>query len=77
LDENYPLNGTCQRKDDKENYGKKRSEVTKLDINNNNLTLTGELTLTGFTNLTKLNCYANKLTKLDLSNCSKLTKLDC
>jgi Leucine-rich repeat (LRR) protein len=75
LDENYPLNGTCQRKDDKENCGKKRSEVTKLDISNNNLI--GELTLTGFTNLTKINCYDNKLTKLDLSNCSKLTKLDC
>ncbi|CAG8641877.1 17099_t:CDS:2, partial [Racocetra fulgida] len=33
----YPTNGTCQRKEDKENYGKRRSEIVNLDISNQNL----------------------------------------
>ena len=75
LDSNYPLNGKCQRKEDRENDGKKRSEITKLDISEQNLI--GELNLTGFVNLTELYCFNNNLTNLDLSNCLKLTILEC
>jgi hypothetical protein len=36
LEENYPEGG-CKRKEDKENYGKKRAEIENLDISNQNL----------------------------------------
>ena len=58
------------------NYPKeKRSEITKLDISEKKLT--GKLKLKGFINLTKLDCSQNSLTKLDLSDCSRLTGLCC
>ena len=75
LDSNYPLNGKCQRKGDEENIGKKRSEITKLDINKQNLT--GEVKLSGFSNLTKIYCFKNNLTKLDVSNLPNLIELVC
>jgi hypothetical protein len=37
--------------------------------------LEGSLSLKGFTNLVVLNCSTNKLTNLDLTNCSQLTEL--
>ncbi|CAG8797945.1 17326_t:CDS:1, partial [Racocetra fulgida] len=34
LNLNYPVNGTYQRIDDKENYGKTREQIINLDISN-------------------------------------------
>ena len=86
LDENYPKNGVCQRAtDDKKvsmdeeggwnNYGKTRTEITKLDFSLKNLE--GELDLSDFINLEKLNCSFNQLTNLGLSKCFQLTELNC
>lgn len=60
LNEKYPDNGTatCVNQDDKENYGKKRSEITSLDISNKDLE--GSLSFTNFTNLKKLNISYNR-----------------
>ena len=46
-------------------------------INWNNKSLVGELDLSGFTSLTTLNCYGNKLTTLVVSGCTALTTLTC
>ncbi|CAI2184688.1 6048_t:CDS:2 [Funneliformis geosporum] len=59
------------------NFGKKRNEIEKLDISCKHLT--GNLDLSGFINLTKLDCSDNKLTNLSFLNTlphpEKLTKL--
>ncbi|MDR2385378.1 MAG: hypothetical protein LBD80_06960 [Tannerella sp.] len=39
--------------------------------------LTGELDLSGCTNLTQLTCYDNQISALDVSDLTKLTKLCC
>ncbi|CAG8608389.1 5800_t:CDS:2 [Ambispora gerdemannii] len=52
-----------------------RSKIKKLDFIEKDLT--GDLNLTGFDNLTELDCFRSNLTNLDLSDCSSLTKLDC
>lgn len=39
--------------------------------------LTGELDLSEFPNLKKLNCSVNEITSLDLTNCPNLTELKC
>ena len=75
LNQNYPTNGTCQRQDDKENYGKRREEITKLNISEKKLK--GSLKLEGFTNLEKLDCSGNFLSNLELRNCPKLIILNC
>jgi len=60
LDENYPVNGVSQNKDDSENYGKKgRKDITKLVISNKNLE--ENITLTDFPNLQILDISNNKL----------------
>ena len=81
LDKNYPRKGTCQIKKDRwgssENYGRIRAQITELNISDKNLT--GELKLTGFTNLTTLYCSDNNLTNLDFLtqlNPKQLTNLD-
>jgi len=58
INQNYPVNGTCQRVEDKENYGKTRSQITELDVSNQNLE--GIFNIDGF-RLKKLNCSFNKL----------------
>jgi hypothetical protein len=89
LDENYPKKGACIRETtdkltnremgwDNEvwnNIGKKREEITKLDISNQNLA--GDLKLERFVNLKFLNCNDNKLTSLKIVNSSKLGILSC
>jgi len=50
-----------------------RKETSRIDISSRNLE--GELKLEGFTNLKKLDCSNNKLTKIDVSDCSKLEEL--
>ena len=70
INQNYPINGTCQRQNDKENYGKRREEIVNLDISDQNLA--GELNLAGFVNLKKLNCSYNLLDDLAF-----LDKLPC
>nr|CAG8433650.1 12612_t:CDS:10 [Entrophospora candida] len=56
--------GICLGEYEKQNVGKKREEVTELDINNKELE--GKLDLSGFKNLKKLNCSYNKLTSLNI-----------
>lgn len=77
LDKNYPSEGTCQRKDWKgnnhQNYGKKRIQITELDIIGKGLT--GSLNLIGFNNLTKFDCSGNQLTNPSFLNQLNLTKL--
>src|SRR5436305_10847451 len=66
LDKNYPKNGVALIREERSfrnDEGKVRSEITKLYVNDKNLE--GELDLSDFKNLTKLNCRNNKLTKLD------------
>jgi len=73
LDENFPKEGTSKYSGYE---GKKRSEITKLDINNN--FLKGFLKLEGFDSLEELNCYGNYLTDIDfadIKNPEKLKKL--
>lgn len=53
----------------------KRTEITDLNINSKDLE--GELKLTGFFKLKKLDCAWNKLIDLDLSNCHELTWIEC
>ena len=48
--------------------------LTKLDISN--LDLKGELDLRNFSKLEELDCSNNFLTRLDLSGCSRLKKLN-
>jgi Leucine-rich repeat (LRR) protein len=109
LDEWFPINGTCKRKEggkwidkwhpsEKEwenykketnleveslsdwkhlysNYGKRRAEITHLDISQEELA--GSLDLSNFVQLTLLNCHLNQLTSLDVSNNTQLTRLNC
>jgi hypothetical protein len=87
LDKKYPLNGTCQRDNDPTNKGKKREDITHLDISQGKVgkkrvfseekNLTGPLNLTGFTNLRTLKCSGHELTNLDISGCQYLTNLEC
>lgn len=51
----------------------KRTTIIKLEIKE--LKLRGELNLSGFTKLTKLDCSHNQLTRLDLSNSLQLKEL--
>jgi len=84
LDENYPQDGTCIRKNELsgsgvnniDNFGKRREEITKLYISNGKQ-MDGSLNLNGFVNLRELHCNNNKLTSLDLTNCEKLEVIDC
>ncbi|RHZ35880.1 GTPase [endosymbiont GvMRE of Glomus versiforme] len=84
LNEKYPINSACQRDNDSENKGKKREEITRLDIRKgkvgwylNEKTLVGSLKLEGFTNLRTLIVSSHQLIKLDVSNCPNLEELDC
>jgi len=52
-----------------------RSEITELDISNQDLE--EHLDLRDFANLKVLDCSVNKLTSIDLSNCQKLEKISC
>ncbi|CAG8465247.1 17834_t:CDS:10, partial [Racocetra persica] len=51
-----------------------QQNIRKLDISN--LDLRGELNLSNFTKLEELNCANNLLTRLDLSGCDNLKKLN-
>jgi len=66
INQNYPVNGNCQRQDDKENFGKKRKEIINLDISKQNLE--GKLDLSGFVSLERLNCSYNSLDDLEFLN---------
>jgi len=77
LDENYPINGTCVRKNEVSwlnNFGKSRKDIKQLFIANENLL--GFLELVGFGNLTYLDCSSNQLTQLTL-HCPNLIELIC
>ena len=59
-----------------QNYPKpQRKEITKLNLNQKNLT--GTLDLSDFPNLEKLSCGNNYLTALNLVNCLKLKEIYC
>ncbi|CAI2170657.1 13503_t:CDS:2 [Funneliformis geosporum] len=77
LDQYYPKNGVCLSDSGYNNKGKKRSEITQLDISKKKLI--GDLDLSDFVNLRRLACNSNQLTRLFLSQnkCSdnKLTEL--
>ena len=86
LDQNYPKKDKCIRETDNEgfildwgigwnNIGKKRSEITKLDIRD--CDLEGHLKLEGFVNLKDLQCFNNNLTSLKIIGNSDLEFLDC
>lgn len=88
LNEKYPENRVCQRNFDQKNKGKKREEITELDISKGNIgktfwggegdkNLVGSLKLEGFTNLRKLICSGHELISLDVSDCPNLEELDC
>ena len=75
LEEYYPENRVCKEKNDNDNFGKRRSEITKLDISKKNLAYS--LKLKGFNNLTTLFCFNNQLTELDVNSCTGLNTLYC
>src|SRR5690242_20068376 len=86
LDEKYPLDRVCKRGKDKENEGKRREEITDLDIRKEKIgntffgegkTLTGSLKLEGFTNLRRLIVSSHQLVALDVSECKNLVELYC
>ncbi|CAI2180980.1 6689_t:CDS:2 [Funneliformis geosporum] len=89
LDKEYPINGTCQRISDSENRGKKRADITTLDISKGKVghsagnllfgdkVLTSSLKLEGFTNLRVLIISSHQLISLDTSDCPNLEALDC
>ncbi|CFW92728.1 protein of unknown function (Leucine Rich repeat domain) [endosymbiont DhMRE of Dentiscutata heterogama] len=52
-----------------------KNKITNLDISNKNLE--GNLDLSDFTNLEKLNCSFNQINSLNLSNCENLKEIDC
>jgi len=60
---------------DKNYLKEQRVEITDLNVNGKNLE--GELKLTDFFKLKKLDCAWNKLTSLSLSNCYGLTWIEC
>ncbi|CAG8466579.1 46056_t:CDS:10, partial [Gigaspora margarita] len=55
--------------------GKKRNEVTELDISEKGLV--GKLDLSGFVNLENFNCSENKLTALNVNDCLDLKIIHC
>ena len=57
------------------NSKEKREKITKLYVWEKNLE--GTLNLTDFSSLEELHCSKNNLTSLNLSNCLKLTFLNC
>lgn len=66
LDRYYPENGTCQRKEDEENYGKTSEEIINLDISGQSLegglALWSKKRINGrFPNLRTLNASFNSL----------------
>src|SRR5438128_8493194 len=50
-----------------------RKNITQLNISKRNLE--GHLDLREFVNLERLDCSKNRLTSLDISNCSKLAQV--
>ena len=52
----------------------KKDKIDILNLNSRNLT--GEMNLTGFTNLKTLECTNNQITSLDVSNCPNLVHLN-
>ncbi|KAF0507924.1 putative Non-specific protein-tyrosine kinase [Gigaspora margarita] len=90
INQKYPKYGTCDRNADPENKGKRRDEITNLDIslgkiggstsifgNGEPKKLFGALKLEGFTNLRILKICSHQLTSLDVSACINLEDLDC
>ncbi|WNE41683.1 MAG: hypothetical protein AD073_000017 [Mycoplasmataceae bacterium] len=76
LEENYPQNGFCLYDEydfEYKNEGKKRNEITQLNISEQ--CLEGDLDLADFVNLEELYCANNQLTSLDLSHCINLREL--
>lgn len=81
LDENYPKEGICVRKEwdgkNHQDFGKKRSEITTLFIAYNHKNLEGSLVLNGFSNLKEFIWSSSKITSLDCSNCKQLEEVTC
>ncbi|KLL04733.1 MAG: hypothetical protein MRERV_13c031 [Mycoplasmataceae bacterium RV_VA103A] len=81
IDQEYPKNGTCIKKDrydenkKHEDYNKTRTQITKLDISYKGLE--GDLDLSDFINLEKLDCSGNCLTNLNINNCKWLEEINC
>ncbi|CAG8614167.1 11571_t:CDS:2 [Dentiscutata heterogama] len=79
LDKNYPKNGVCMHKGG--NFGKRRREITHLDISCHNryglYKLKGKIDLEDFVNLVELRCTNNKLNDLMIDNLIKLKIINC
>ncbi|CAG8562145.1 12895_t:CDS:2, partial [Racocetra persica] len=76
INQEYPINGTCQIKEVyPNNFGKTREEIKELSIYSKDLE--GELDLSDFKNLEKLSCSYNYLTNLNINNCKKLKEISC
>ena len=74
LDNKYPKYGKCLEEFDEKNKGKKRDQITELDISRKSLE--GSLDLSGFVDLKKLDCSSNKLISFNVSNCLHLVEFD-
>ncbi|CAG8609176.1 26015_t:CDS:2 [Dentiscutata erythropus] len=80
INKKYPINGKCNRKSDQENKGKRREEITKLDLTKGQIseTIFGKSTLSEPINLfEELECYDNELNSLNINGCSNLKRIDC
>ncbi|CAG8831488.1 9258_t:CDS:1, partial [Racocetra persica] len=88
INQKYPINGTCNRKSDPENRGKRREQITQLDLskgktggenlfNKEPKNLIGDLKLEGFTNLRIFKITSHQLISLDVSACRNLEELYC
>src|SRR4051812_22672129 len=66
---------SAQQRIDKKYKSEEKKTLPELKIDS--YVLEGELKITDFVQLTKLDCRHNQLTKLDISNCSQLTEILC
>lgn len=72
LDKKFPRDGKVKHG---RHEGKKRKDITELDITNKQLQ--GSLKLEEFTNLESFCCWNSELTKLEVVNCPQLKKINC
>ena len=86
INQKYPIEGVCKRDNDPKNKGKRREEVTILDISQGKVgsnyfsdgkTLVGSLKLEGFTNLRTLIVSSHQLISLDLTGLKNLEIISC
>lgn len=81
LNEKYSKDKICKRGSDKENLGRKREEISNLNlsqstIHRGKITLFGKLDLNGFSKLKELNISGNDIDEIIINDCLNLKTLN-